>query len=131
MISQTTVRYSLWITFPFNLIAAYVFAMSASMPAQLAGLPQPVHPLYSLLCALFIALFGFMYVWLARQPTLNQPLLFFGAAGKASVFVLAACLWLSGEVTAQIVYVAAADLALALLWFSWLYSQRGNVAFSR
>lgn len=131
MILQSIVRASLWITFPFNILAACIFAMASFMPAQLTGLPQPAHPLYALLCALFIALFGFMYAWLARQPTLNRPLLFFGAAGKSSVFLLAVCLWLSGDVAAQIVYVSTVDLALALLWFSWLYSQRDASATSQ
>jgi hypothetical protein len=124
MTSQSLIRKSLWFTFPLNLWAAYLFAVPGSTPAQLGGLPQPVHPLYSLLCALFIALFGCMYAWLARQATLNRPLLFFGAAGKSGVFVLAACLWLSGDVAVRIVFLSAIDLSLALLWFSWLYVQR-------
>ncbi|MGI9293061.1 MAG: hypothetical protein ACR2PS_03690 [Pseudomonadales bacterium] len=124
MNSQSLIRITLWLTFPFNLFAAYLFAFPSSSLGQLAGLPQEVEPVYAGMCALLIALFGFTYAWLARQPNIDQPILFLGAAGKSCVFILAAVMWLLGSVSGRLAALATGDLVFALLWFWWLYSQR-------
>ncbi len=122
------VRWSLWASFPFNLVAAYALAWPSSVVGRLMGLPEQVDPIYAALCGSMIAGFGFVYAWLAIQPKLDQPLLWLGAIGKAGVFVLAFTLWLSQSGPGATVVVACGDLAFATLWFWWLLSRRGAKA---
>ena len=111
---------SLWISFPLNLGAAYMFAFPSSWPGQMLELPQSVNPIYAGLCALMVALFGFVYAWLALQPNVNQPLLVVGALGKACVFFLCAGLWLTGAASSLLVGAASIDLMFGLFWLFWL-----------
>ncbi len=111
---------SLWISFPLNLGAAYMFAFPSSWPGQMLKLPPTVDPIYAGLCALMVALFGFVYAWLALQPNVNQPLLVVGALGKACVFFLCAGLWLTGAASSLLVGAASIDLMLGLFWLFWL-----------
>ncbi len=111
---------SLWISFPLNLGAAYMFAFPSSWPGQMLELPPTVDPIYAGLCALMVALFGFVYAWLALQPNVNQPLLVVGALGKACVFILCAALWLAGAASNLLVGAASIDLMLGLFWLFWL-----------
>jgi hypothetical protein len=72
------VRATLWLGAAFNLGAAYVFSHPASAVGAYLGLAPHVDPLYAGLCALFVALFGGAYGWLALQRVLDQPLLWIG-----------------------------------------------------
>lgn len=121
---EVIVRLSLWLSFQFNLGAAYVFAMPSSWLGRLFGLPADVDLLYACMLALLVALFGFAYAWLALQANLNRPLLCLGAIGKTGVFLLALVLWYAGAVTPALLAAATGDLAFAVLWFYWLL-QRG------
>ena len=123
--TEKTIRASLWLACPFNLMAALVFACPSSAVGQQLGLPDHVHPLYSLLVALFVALFGFVYAWLARCHTIDQPLLALGIIGKLGAFFIAGFLWVAGIVPGMLAFVALGDLAFAALWLSWLLSERG------
>lgn len=120
--TEMTIRGSLWLACPFNLMAAIVFAFPSSAVGQQLGLPGHVHPLYSLLVALFVGLFGLVYAWLARRPTIDQPLLALGSIGKLGAFLIAGFLWLAGVVPGVVAFVALGDLAFATLWLRWLLS---------
>jgi hypothetical protein len=113
-------RMSLWISFPLNLGVAYVFARPESWVGQVLELPQSVDPLYAGFSAFMVALFGFVYAWLALQANLRQPLLVVGAIGKTGVFFLVAALWLTGSVSTPVVGLASIDLVLALCWIFWM-----------
>jgi hypothetical protein len=98
----------------------------------LAGLPLPVAPIYSVFLALFVFLFGAAYLWLALQPTIDRPLVGFGAVGKASVFIAAVSLWLLGEGSGWIIPGATGDLIFAMLFVWWLRTTRASsIAESR
>jgi len=125
MLSETTIRFSLWLACTFNLLAAVVFAFPSSAIGQQLGLPRSVSPLYASLVALFVALFGLAYGWLARRAVIDRPMLGLGSIGKFAAFTVAAALWLAGAIPSVVVLVAMGDLAFAALWFSWLRSERG------
>jgi hypothetical protein len=120
--TERLTRFSLWLAFVFNLLAAAVFATPASALGQWMGLPASVHPIYSVMVAFFVALFGCVYAWLARRPSIDRPLLGLGCIGKTGAFVIAAGLWLSGDVSGVVLLVALGDLAFAAVWFAWLRS---------
>jgi hypothetical protein len=118
------VRASLAASFVANVGAAYVFAHPSSVVGALLGLPASIDPVYSGLCATFVALFGCAYGWLAMQPTLDRPLLWMGVVGKAGFFVLVASLWMRAAANDALVLAASGDMAFAAFWFWWLVRAR-------
>jgi hypothetical protein len=119
------IRKVLWATTFYNLAGGLAFAFPSSV-GRLVDLPLPVAPLYNVLLALFVFLFGAAYAWLALQPTIDRPLVGFAALGKASVFVAAVVLWLLGDGPGWFVPGAAGDLIFAALFTWWL--RTGSVA---
>ena len=120
------VRASLWITAPLNLLAGIAFALPGSTLGKLLQLPQPAHPLYSLLCGMLVALFGLVYFWLARQPVPNRPLLFVGACGKGLAAFIAIGLFSVAQLSGTTAAILSGDLLLAALWLYWLRMTRDN-----
>jgi len=123
--TDTTIRWSLWLACPFNLAAAAVLAIPSSTAGQLLGLPDHVSPLYSSLVSLFVGLFGFTYAWLAMQPGIDRPLLTIGAIGKFVACGVVMSLWAQAAVPDVLALVGLGDLGFAALWFSWLFLSRG------
>ena len=112
-------RKVLWATVVYNIAGAVAFAFPSSV-GQLAGLPVPVAPIYSVLLAIFVLLFGGAYAWLALQPTIDRPLVGFAAVGKASVFVAAIVLWAAGQGPGWFIPGATGDLIFAAIFAWWL-----------
>ncbi|MBL6749372.1 MAG: hypothetical protein ISP90_02575 [Nevskia sp.] len=118
-------RSALWISVPYNLFGAYLFAFPDSAAGRLAQMPAPAPPAYRFLTALFVALFGGMYAYLARQAAIDRPMLAFGAIGKASAFATILALCLAGAVPWSDVVTASGDLALAAVFATWLLRNQG------
>ena len=113
-------RSALWAAASFNAFAAYPIAFPASALGQMAGLPDTVPLVYRMLTAMFVLLFGGVYVWLARSPSIDRPLLALGAIGKTAAFVVAALLWLGWQGDSRTVMLASGDLGFAALFTWWL-----------
>jgi hypothetical protein len=113
-------RCALWISVPYNLGGAYLFAFPASAAGRLAQMPADVPSLYRALLALFVVLFGATYAWLASSTAINRPLLALGAIGKAGAFASILILWLAGALPATGPITALGDLVLAGIFFWWL-----------
>jgi Na+/melibiose symporter-like transporter len=121
MIRDWHLRKILWATVVFNVAGASAFLFPSSL-GQLAGLPLPVAPLYTVLLAFFVLLFGAAYVWLALAREIDRPMIGMAAAGKAGVFVIAVTLWAMGEGPGWFVPGATGDLVFAILFLAWLRS---------
>jgi hypothetical protein len=126
----TVVRATLWLSFPFNLLAAWLLARPASELGEFIGVPTQVPSLYSLALGFLICEFGVTYAWLALQQHINRPLLAFCAIGKSGVFVIVLLLWLSANVSGRLALMACGDLVLALIWFWWLFDRQGSTVVS-
>jgi hypothetical protein len=120
-------RGALWVSVVYNLGGTLLFAFPSSPLGQLAGLPTPVPPIYSALLAFFVVLFGGAYAWLARQPTIDRPLVALAAIGKAGVFAVIFTFWLFGEAPGRGVLAAIGDLALAGIFAGWLLAPQQSV----
>lgn len=120
------IRRIFWVSAVFNLGAAFVFAFPDSLLGQWAGLPTDVPLIYSALVALFVVLFGGMYVWLAVQPVIPTAFVSFAAIGKGSVFVMAAMFWMAGEIPSRTFQLSIGDLALAAIYVWWLNQRALN-----
>ena len=125
--NDRTLRISLWLAFVFNFVAAVTLARPASWLGQQLDLPAGVSPIYSLVAAYFVALFGVTYAWLARQSVIDRPLLGLSSVGKFGAFAITIGLWLADEVSLLVVIVTIGDLAFAALWFVWLRSANRRV----
>ncbi|MCB1747988.1 MAG: hypothetical protein H6977_13180 [Gammaproteobacteria bacterium] len=125
MVKESWVRFTLWVSCPFNLGAAALFAMPGAAPGRLAGLPPSAPAVYTALTAFLVALFGFTYAWLAQQREIDRPLVGMLAIGKTGVFVVAVVLAVAGAAAPRLVGLAAGDLVLGLLWLTWLAQTRG------
>lgn len=122
---ETWVRRTLWLSCPFNLFGAYLFACPGSTLGQLSGLPPDAPALYTALIAWLIALFGLTYAWLPMQPVLARPLLGMLAIGKCGAFLTAVALLVAGAVDPRVVGLSFADLLLGGFWLVWLAQSRG------
>lgn len=119
-------RRALWATAVMNAGAAAVFAFPASVLGQLGGLPADAPAVYRALVALFVLLFGGVYAWLARRPSIDRPLLALGAIGKAAAFAAVVALWLADAVPTRSVLLFSADLGFAAFFASWLVRSRSE-----
>ena len=124
------VRITLWLSCPFNLIAAWLFVRPASVLGQFLGMPIDVPSLYSLVVGFLICEFGVTYAWLALQKHIHRPLLAFCAIGKSGVFAIVLLLWLSADISGRLVLLASGDLVLALIWFTWLFDKQRSTVVS-
>ncbi|MDX1497884.1 MAG: hypothetical protein R3352_10035 [Salinisphaeraceae bacterium] len=115
------IRAALWISVPFNAIAAYIAAVPSSWPGQLVGLPEVVPAPYPEILGFFIAAFGVVYAWLALQKTISRPLVGFAACAKIGVFMVAALLWVSGDASGRLALLSIGDFVLAVVFFWWLF----------
>lgn len=122
------IRASLGVAGVANLAAAYVLAAPFSTFGQAMGLPDEVPALYRALVALFVALFGGAYLWLAGTEPIHRPILLLGAVGKLGAFVLALVLWLLGSVQLPLLTVSCVDLGFAAWWIVWLSPVRASRA---
>jgi hypothetical protein len=114
------VRGALWISVPFNIGGAFLFAFPSSELGQLAGLPSSVPASYRALLAFFPLLFAGAYAWIASQRVPDRSLVALSSIGKAGVFVIILALWLADAVPGASVVAAIGDLVLAAIFVWWL-----------
>jgi hypothetical protein len=113
-------RRVLWAGAAFNLGGALLFAFPSGPLGQLIGLPAPVPGIYCALLAFLVLLFGFSYLWLARQPIIHRPFLAFSAYGKFGVFCIVVAFWIAGKAPGRGVLAATGDLLFAAVFAWWL-----------
>lgn len=118
--SRTSIlRRVLWFGALFNFGAALGLAFPASI-GRIAALPAPGSRFYSWLLALFVGLFGGVYLWLARRPRIDRPLVVVAIVGKLGVFAVALVCWRLGEIPGRAVVPAVGDLIFGLVFLWWL-----------
>ncbi len=112
----------------FRLAAAFNYAVAVSLllpsTIPLMGLPGPVHPLYLHLCAALIAVFGFSYHLVARDPGRNHGIVLVGVVGKLLVFALLCGHFLADHIPSLLLVLGAGDLVLAILFMRFLMARR-------
>ena len=126
MKSEAWIRGSLWLTVPFNFLAAYAFSFPLSGISRFLELPQQTPNFYTFFTGCVVCLFGFMYIWNSIQPSINKPLLAVGAFGKLMAVSLSAILFAQGEFSGFALFLISGDLLFALFWLFWLLSYRGE-----
>jgi nitrate reductase gamma subunit len=110
------------VTTPLNFVAGYALAFPKSALGALIELPQGAHPFYTVLTGGLVALFGAVYLHLARQRAIDRSLLLVGACGKALAVLIALSLYATGQLAALTAALMSGDALFAGLWFYWLRS---------
>ncbi len=123
MTSESAIRRLLAVAALFNVGGSMLFLFPGSV-GGLIGLPDDLPVVHAALLAYFVLLFGAMYGWLARQPTIDRPMVAFGAIGKAGAFGLVFVCWALGYVPLVSAVAFAGDLLLAGLLVWWLLASR-------
>lgn len=113
-------RRALSLSAPYNFGAAVLLAFPGWLPAQWAGLPSPVPLVDRLLLAMFVALFGGAYAWLAARPVIDRPLVGFATIGKTAVCIIVVALWLVGDLPARVLLTVSGDAVFAVIFYRWL-----------
>lgn len=110
-------RRALWASVALNALGVAVFAPLA-LGRTSPLLPVPMSPFLAGQLAWVIALFGGVYLWMARQPDITRPLLTVGGLGKLGFFALAVVYAIAGEVPSRVAVSALPDLVLGgvFLW---------------
>ena len=103
----------------FNFFAAAIVLFPDSI-GGFADLPLSGSRFYSWMLALFIGLFGGVYVWLSRRPVIDRPIVVLAAVGKTGVFAVALACLLLGELSPQAFAPAVGDLLFAFVFLWWL-----------
>jgi hypothetical protein len=120
--TDRTIRIALWSSVALNLAGLVIFTGGAlGRPSSLLSLP--IAPFYSAQLAMMIGLFGCAYAWLAMQPSVDLPLLLFGAIGKVAFFMLFVLYWVVGDLSWPHVAQASPELVLGLVYLWWIKSR--------
>ena len=112
------IRGALWASVVLNAAGLVVFVPPSLGFAQ-DMLPIPAPRFFVAQVAVTIALFGCVYLWLARRPKIDRPLVVVGGIGKLAFFGLALAYWLAGDLPAAAVPQATPDLVLGLVFLWW------------
>jgi hypothetical protein len=121
---------------PLRAYAAWLFGIAAAANLAVAGIMvfferwvagamrfDPIAgtnvTLYAF-AALMIALFGYCYLLIARDPVRYRPLVHVGAMGKLLAFVGSALPWAAGITGPRIPSLMLGDLLLAVLFLDFL-----------
>jgi hypothetical protein len=115
-------RRALWTSVPFNLSGAMAFGFPGSF-GRLVGLPASVPPVYAASLAFLVALFAGTYAWLASQPRIDRPLVWFATLGKGGFFLIVLALWLGGQASTLFLITAAGDMVFAAIFMWWLLGE--------
>jgi hypothetical protein len=115
-------RRALWTSVPFNLGGALAFGFPESFGA-LVGMPAPAPPVYAASMAFLVALFAGTYAWMARQPRLDRPLVWFVTLGKGGFFLIVLALWMGGHASTLFLTTAAGDMVFAAIFMWWLLGE--------
>lgn len=124
MNAESAVRLTLKVSVVLNFGAAYLLAFPSSYFGNQLHLPQDVPLLYSSLLSFVVLVFGLIYAWLSRQPSVYQPLLFVGGVGKVCFFLIGAALLFVESVSKEFVTILAGDFILGSIWIWALYMHR-------
>jgi hypothetical protein len=127
--SQPLRAYARWL---FGIAAAANFTVAAIMVVFERGVARSMQfdpivgtgvTLYGF-AALMIALFGYCYLQIARDPVHYRPLIHVGAMGKLLAFIGSALPWAAGITGPRVPMLIAGDVVLAILFLDYLRRTR-------
>lgn len=100
----------------FNFVVAALLVLGNATTWQLFGMAPPNETLFVQLFAVFVALFGGVYAWIAIAPEGKRPLIQLSAFGKLTIFATVVIEAIAGNAPVMMVGPAAGDLVFAILF---------------
>ena len=122
MTAPTWLRRAMLATAVMNFGAAMLFLPPAGPARALAGFPEAAPAVYLATVALFVALFGAGYLWVAVTGRADPLFVGLSAVGKTGFVVLVVGFASSGALPWRAALVASGDLLFALLFVRWLFT---------
>lgn len=120
MRAPTWLRAAMLGTALMNFGAAILFLPPAGTMRALAGFPDAAPAVYLAILAMFVALFGAGYLWVAVTGRADPLFVGLAAAGKTAFVTLLVGFAACGGVPWRAPLVAGGDLVFALLFVRWL-----------
>lgn len=117
-------RAALLATAPMNLLGALVFLPFGRDLRLSMGWPPDGHPIYAATVALFIFIFGVVYLWTGVTGRADRQFIVLAAAGKLAFFLLTVWYWMAGTLPFKVAASAVGDLFFAAVFFVWLFQSR-------
>ncbi len=108
------------------MLAAAIFIALSGPALSLLEMPAPSYTVFYNGFLVAVLLFGVGYHMVGLDPAQNRAVVVLGALGKLAVFALLIGAWLSSEFPRVLAVVASVDLAFAIPFFEFLYSQPGG-----
>ena len=119
----TTVRTVFLVSAVFNWLVGLGLAFAGAKLIGMFGVtPLPTEPLFLQLFAWLVFAFGIAYYWIYKDPPGNRALIRLGIIAKLGVVIVCLANIFLGHVSWQIMLVAGADLAFAILFWRALKS---------
>lgn len=113
-------RRALYATAVMNVSGSLAFVPAGQPIRALAGFPEPGHPFYLWLLAIWIAAFGVAYGWSAHTNCVEPVFLAVATVGKLSFAGLLIGYAATGGLPAPAALGASGDLVFGLLFLYWL-----------
>jgi hypothetical protein len=120
MTAPSWLRTAMFATALMNFGAAVLFLPPSAPVRALAGFPAAAPAVYLATVALFIALFGAGYLWVAVTGHADPLFVGLSAVGKTGFVTLVLGFALADAVPWRAPLVASADLVFAALFVRWL-----------
>jgi hypothetical protein len=126
-------RYAKWL---FGMAAVMNFSVGAALinPDLIIGglfgeahLPsEEIGRMWLTLCLWLVAMFGLVYVLVARDPVAMRGVIAPAAIAKLGVFIIATNYWLAGTIGTLLYGLAISDAVFAILFFHYLSKSRAG-----
>lgn len=113
-------RIAMLATAAMNLLGAITFLPAAGALRELGGLPVEAHPLYLTTIAVFIFVFGAMYLWVGLTGRADRQFIAIAAAGKLCFFAVLLWYGITGAISPQAALSGVGDLVFGSLFLYWL-----------
>jgi hypothetical protein len=102
----------------FNWLVGLGLLFNAGLLFELLDVsPVPTESLFVHLFAWLVIVFGVGYYWISRDPPGHVPIIKLGMLGKASVVLVCLAAVVTGTASWQLMILASADLAYAILFW--------------
>jgi hypothetical protein len=113
----------------FNWLAAATVIAKAVSPSLIA-IDSPFDPFSAQVFALFVAVFGYGYFLVSRDPGRNEGIVWMGIVGKLLTFLLFLGNAVAGNFPPVLLIPAAGDVLFAFLFLEFLLVGRARLSLA-
>jgi hypothetical protein len=109
----------------YNWLAAAATIAKSLAPAAIP-LDTPFDPFCAQVFGLLVAIYGYGYFLVARDPARNEGIVWMGIVGKLATFALFLAYAIAGRFPLPLMLPAAGDVVFAFLFLQFLFGARAR-----